>query len=102
MTTKMTAEEMVSSLTGFDEIAIEKHMGIDPYADGERKPVKVLRSLVFVLKLREGMNAAAAAKAANELTVGEVNALFAEEPVAEDGTEEQPVTATGNDSAPAA
>lgn len=103
MTKKITAEEMALSLTGYDEIAIEKHMGVDPYTDGERKPAKVMRALAFIHKLRvDGLSAVDAAKAANAMTFGEVSDLFEDEPVTEDGTETHPITAAGNDSEPAA
>lgn len=76
---KMSATEMVQSLTGFEEVAIERHMGMDPYADAERKPMGVMRALVFVLRKREGMKDSEAREAAMSLPMGELQDLFAEE-----------------------
>lgn len=78
-TTQITASEMVESLTGFEEIAIEKHMGIDPYADGERKPLKVMRALVFIRATRDGMDAAKAREHAMSLSMGQVQEQFADD-----------------------
>ena len=80
-TSGVTAEEVTESVTGFDELAIEKHFdGFDIYTNGEDKPVRMLRALVFV-HLRhttEGKDADAA-KTANSMTVAEVQAYFEED-----------------------
>lgn len=100
MSTKITASEMVESLTGFEEIAIEKHMGIDPYADGERKPLKVMRALVFVRATREGMDAPKAREHAMTLSMGQVQEQFAEDEPEIDSA--APETESGKDVTPAA
>lgn len=99
MTTKITANEMVQSLTGFDELAIEKHMGIDPYADGERKPMAVMRAMVFVLRRREGASDQEARQAAMEMPMGVLKDTFAEEEP-EELDPENPETPAGEGSAP--
>lgn len=95
---KISASEMVQSLTGFEEIAIERHMGIDPYADGEAKPLKVLRALVFVQRKRAGGKDAEAREYAMGLTMGEVQDLFAKESPELDP--ENPETPVGEGFAP--
>lgn len=92
---KLSAQEMVQSLTGFDEIAIDKHMGIDPYADGERKPIAVLRALVFVQKTREGLSAPAAKDVAMGMSMQDVQDSFEDE--ADDVDPEQPDSDQGKD-----
>ena len=95
--TQISASEMVQSLTGFEEIAIEKHMGIDPYADGETKPLKVLRALLFVQATREGMTAPAAREHAMGLAMGAVQDRFVEEEEPEDLDPDEPETEAGKD-----
>lgn len=98
MTTKITASEMVQSLNGFEELAIEKHMGIDPYADGERKPMAVMRAMVFVLRKREGATDQEARQAAMEMPMGVLKDIFEDEP--EELDPENPETPAGEGSAP--
>lgn len=97
MTEKITASEMVQSLTGFEELAIEHHMRIDPYADGATKPMSVMRALVFVLRKREGMKDTDARQAALSLPMGQLQGLFAEETPELDP--ENPETPAGEGSA---
>jgi hypothetical protein len=94
---QMTAEEMSNSLTGFDEIAIEKHMEMDIYMDAETKPVKALRSLVFIAKTREGLTAPDARQAALEMSMSQVNDFFAED---DEPNPDEPVTEAGKDDEP--
>lgn len=96
-TQQINASEMVQSLTGFEEIAVEKHMGIDVYMDGETKPIKVLRAMVFVLKTRDGMDPKSAKQIAQEMPMGEVQDMFEDE-IEEDP--EDPISVSGKDSAP--
>lgn len=96
MNEKLSAGDMINSLTGFEEIAIEQHMGTDPYADGERKPMKVMRALVFVQQTRSGMTPQEAKNHALNLSLADVQAAFSdeedevmpEEPVTEEGKED--------------
>ena len=96
---KISASEMLQSLTGFEEIAIEKHMGVDPYADGERKPMSVMRALVFIARKREGLKDHEAREAAMGMPMGQLSDLFAEEAPAELDPE-NPETPAGEGSAP--
>lgn len=98
MTDQITASEMVQSLTGFEELAIERHMAVDPYADAERKPMAVMRALVFVLRKREGLKDADAREAAMSMPMGDLQNLFAEEEPELDP--ENPETAAGEGFAP--
>lgn len=77
--TELTAEEVTESLTGFDEIAIEKMFGgFDPYTGGEKKPMTLMRSLIFVMQRRGGDKDPAAKAYAMALPVSEVNGYFTE------------------------
>lgn len=79
-TADVTAEEVTESVTGFDEIAVEKHFhGLDLYMDGEAKPVKLLRALIFVhLRHTAGEHGkdAATAEAAMSMTLRDVQDYF--------------------------
>lgn len=100
-TPTMTADEMVESLTGFDELAIEKHFGgFDIYDDGQTKPTRALRCLAFVQFRRDGETDRDAVKKAQELTFKEVAAMFVEaEPEIDP---DAPETEAGKDSTPPA
>ncbi len=95
-TDRPSVEEMTQSLTGFDEIAIEKHMGMDIYTDGETKPVMLLRSLVMVHKTRDGLSGPDARAAALGMKVSEVQDYFTESETALPDTE--PETEAGKES----
>lgn len=79
-TADVTAEEVTESITGFDEIAVEKHFdGLDLYMDGERKPIKMLRALIFVhLRHTAGEHGkdTATAEAAMAMPLSDVQAYF--------------------------
>lgn len=98
MSAQISASEMIQSLTGFEELAIEKNMGVDPYADGERKPMAVMRALVFVVRKREGLGDRDARQAAMGMPMGELQGLFADE--VQELDPESPVTPAGEGSAP--
>ena len=100
MTEQITATEMVQSLTGFEELAIERYMAVDPYGDAERKPMAVMRALVFVLRKREGLKDAEAREAAMSMPMGELQTVFAEEEPELDP--ENPETPAGEGFAPSA
>jgi hypothetical protein len=93
-TVNLTAEEMTESLTGFDEIAVEKHLDLRIYADAEREPVKVLRALVFVHRRREGDDDAAAKQYAMDLPLKALQDYFAED---EEVFPDAPETESGKD-----
>lgn len=96
--TTLTATEMQQSLTGLEELAIEKHMGVDPYSDGAAKPMRVMRALIFVMRKREGLSDQKAREAAMSLPMGELKKFFAEEVPELDP--ENPETPAGEGSAP--
>lgn len=93
---KISASEMVQSLTGFEEIAIEEHMGVDPYSDFQTKPLRVLRALVFVQKTREGAKPRDAKNHAMNLSMQSVQDSFEDE--TDEVMEDEPVTEAGKDS----
>jgi hypothetical protein len=76
MSAQITVNDMAESLTGYDEIAIQKHFGIDIYADGEQKGVVALRALVFIQKTREGLDVKAAKDAAMSMPLKACNEFF--------------------------
>jgi hypothetical protein len=87
-TSELTLNEAMESVTGFDEIAIEKHMHYDIYTSddeengvyGREKPVLLVRCMVFVMKRREGLSDGDAYKAVMGMSVREVNDYFAKAP----------------------
>lgn len=100
--TELTGNEVIDSLSGFDEIAIEKHMGYDVYTSDEpeygvfrSKPVLLLRCLVFVMERRRGLNDVEARKAALDMPASDVKDYFAEEP--DEVDPDDPETEPGKD-----
>ena len=89
----MSVSEMTESLTGFEEIAVEKHMHVDVYLDAETKPMKVLRALVFVDAVREGLTVPDAVKRAQEMPMKQVQDAFPDDDADDDL--EDPITAAG-------
>ncbi|GAA4698258.1 hypothetical protein [Nocardioides nanhaiensis] len=79
MSEKLTASETIQTLTGFEEIAIEAHMGVEIYSEGQAKPMRVMRALVFVQRMRDGDNAHEARKVAMEMPMRELQDHFAPE-----------------------
>lgn len=101
VSTGMTIEEMVESLTGFDEIAIEKHFdGFDIYAGGEKKAVRAMRVLAFVWHRRQGANDREALQTVQNLPFKAVSDYWLD--TEEEIDPDQPDTASGKDSAPSA
>lgn len=91
-----TVESFTETLTGFDEIAIEKHMGIDVYMEAEHKPIKAIRALVFVHRTRAGDKPNDARKHALDLPFREVNDYFTDGE-ADDSDDDEPVTEMGKE-----
>lgn len=76
-TSGLTAEEVTESITGFDEIAVDKHFGgFDLYTDAEAKPVVSLRALVFVHLRHNGMPDKDAHKTVMEMPLKAVHDYF--------------------------
>jgi hypothetical protein len=98
-TDKLTLDEAVESLTGFDEIAIEKKFGHDITTLLTDHAIRAMRATAFVLKRREGLNDADAYKASMDMTIGQTQDFFADEP--DELMPEEPSTELGkDDSAP--
>ena len=68
-TDKPSLTEKVEQLTGFDELAIEKHFAAD--LDSLR-PTMAMRALIFIDETRAGANPADAKKKAMGLTLKQV------------------------------
>lgn len=96
---EMTVEEMTESLTGFEEIGIQKQFGQD-LMEMERTPVRMIRSLVMIdIARRDEVNHVEAYKRAMDMTMKQVMAHFADD---EEPMPEEPTTESGKeDSLPA-
>lgn len=98
---KPTAEDAFNSLTGFDEIAIEKRFGLSDYTTIESQSGKWMRAMVFVLKRREGLNDLDAYNAAMSMSLGELNDQFAtDDETDRDFDPENPTSDLGKDASP--
>ncbi len=95
--TERTRTEVGDSLTGFDEIAIEKHLGYDIYAVVGVQPAKYRRALIFVHLRQQGTSDVDAKKAALNLPIGAAWDYFAE---SEEVNPEEPDTDAGKGSTP--
>ena len=95
----MTLDEMVESLTGFDELAIEKHFdGFDVYTQGETKSIRAMRALAFVQFRRDGEADRDALKSALGLSFKDLSSRFLpDEPEIDP---DEPETPSGKDSTP--
>lgn len=91
MTTKITAEEAFESLTGYEELGIEKAFKVDITALSDSKPTIFMRALVFALKRREGLTHDKAYDAAMTLSLKDAQDFFAESDVMPD----EPDTSAG-------
>lgn len=94
---QMTVEDAINSLTGFEEMAIEKHMGVDIY-DVLGKPVLLNRVLIFVDQQRQGLKPAEAVQHARSMTSKAVIAYF--EPDPEEVDPDEPETPAGEGHGP--
>ena len=95
----MTLDEMVESLTGRDERAIEKHFdGFYIYTQGETKGVLAMRALAFVQFRRDGQTDRDALKSAMDLTFKDLTTRFLPDEPEIDPHE--PETPSGKDSTP--
>jgi hypothetical protein len=90
---QITANEMLESLTGFDEQAIAAHFGAEALELAEKKPTMLARALAFVHMTREGADAKSAKKQAMELTIRQANDYFLDSE--DEVMPEEPVTAEG-------
>lgn len=76
---KLTASDVMDTLTGFDEIAIEQAFGEDVSRLAHVSVGKFGRALAFVLARRGGMKDAEAKKHVLGLTRREVEDMFADD-----------------------
>jgi hypothetical protein len=72
--TELTVEEMVDSLTGWDELAIEEQL--KKPIDGMKSNYTVGRALIGVHRMREGEKPGVAFKAAMAMPNGDVSKYF--------------------------
>lgn len=79
-TSGITYDEMSEAVTGFDEIAVQKHMDMDLYTDGERRPIWLLRSLVFVHLRHQGATDTDAKEQVLGMPLREINDYFDSKP----------------------
>jgi hypothetical protein len=95
MSNNLSAEEFMDSLTGFDEIGIQKVFGAKPIELGRKDRSGLMRGLYMIAQRREGLSEAEAKKAALGATLKEVGDFF---PDAEDEPmPEDPATESGKD-----
>jgi hypothetical protein len=94
-TADVTLTELLESVTGFDEIAVEQQFGIDLYVGNDAHPMKVARAAVFIHKIHQQTPAPEARKYALGLTTNEVESYFLPEP--EEPVAHEPVTDVGKD-----
>lgn len=90
MSAQISTEEMIESLTGFEEIAIAKAFGGEVFDLAQTKQTMFVRSLVFVHFKREGDDDKRAKEKAMGLTLGEAQGYFSDEDI-ESGEGEPPV-----------
>ena len=96
MSAQITANEMLESLTGYDEMAISTHFGAEALELAEKKPTMLARALAFVHMTRPdggGMDAKTAKKEAMGLTIRQANDYFLESD--DEPMPEAPVTPEG-------
>lgn len=91
----MSADEMIGSLTGFEENAITERFGMDWGELTATKPTMFARALVFAYKSRE-MPTEDAYQAAMSMGLREADSFFTASEPQIDGVE--PVSESGKDS----
>lgn len=103
--TELTLNEAMESVTGFDEIAIEKHMNYDIYTSDDEelgifrsKPVLMIRCLVFVMQRRAGQSDVEARQTAMGMSVKDVHEYFTADP--EEVDPDAPESPEGKDDTP--
>lgn len=78
MSVEQTAEEMMESLTGHDEMAIAQHFGRNVGDLMSKDSLMLARAMVFVAKRRTDLNDDDARNAALDMSFKEVMAFFAD------------------------
>lgn len=98
--TDQSVDDLLNSLTGFDELAINKAFGADVFDLAERQPTMYVRALIFIHFTRAGQDAGAAKKASMGMTIKQAQDFFPEGD--EEFDPETPVTEAGKKDAPSA
>lgn len=88
-TDKLSSEEFLDSLTGFEEISVRNKFEADILHLAGSSPTMFTRALAFVLHKRDGHNDTEAWKYAMGLSLRECNGLFAEEKDADDDGDDE-------------
>lgn len=101
MSAQITSDEMLESLTGFDELAIEKAFDADWQTLVTQKQTMFLRALIFIQFRRDGKSDKDAKAAVMGLTLGACNDFFSDEELP-DLDPDQPDSESGKDDADAA
>lgn len=99
MAHEMTAEDFVGTLSGWDEIAIEKAFGED-FLTLRKRGTTMVRALVFVAFKREGQKHDEAYASAMNMPMRGLETYFAEEEPELDP--DDPETDQGKDGTPSA
>lgn len=76
MNATISTEEMIESLTGFEEIAIAKMFGAEVFDLANSKQTMFVRALVFVTFKRQDLDDKAAKDKVMGMTLGEVQGYF--------------------------
>lgn len=85
---KTSVDELIESMNGFEEMAIDKAFGAEIYDLLATKPIRGLRACLFLVKKREGLNDVQAHQAAMATSLKNLNEQF--EYVEEDEDIEDP------------
>lgn len=88
--TEHTAEDVLDSLSGFDEIAIATAFGHTVAVLVQDHQSTFARALVFILKRRDGLSDVEAYQASMEMPLKAVLAYFAED--SEESGKDEPVS----------
>lgn len=99
-TARPTVDELLNSLTGYDELAITKAFDKSIFELAEQAASHYLRALIFVTELRAGKKADEAKKSVLSLTIRQAQDFFSDEP--DEPTPDAPITSAGKGSSPGA
>lgn len=88
-----TITEAMGAVTGFDELAVEKHFGADLLDMAEHKPRMATRACVFINLRHNGATDRDAYQQVMEMTSGALEDYFEDDP--EEVDEDEPETEAG-------
>lgn len=80
---KLSSSDVLNSMTGHDEIAVEKAFGKTIETLSDTTGIGFLRALVFVVEVHGGAKHDAAKATVLDMTIGELNERFESDPVDE-------------------